>query len=100
LDLVTIANDSPTAGGGEGLGGDDLPVVICVVVRGSGDLLAWVGMLDRPLSNYIDWLTLATNPPVVVSQGVVLRVGVEENLGVAMLHGDGIVVPDLCLGCE
>ena len=57
-------------------------------------------MLARLLITCIDWLTLAANPPVVVSQRVVLRVGVEEDLGVAMLHGDGIVVPDLCLWRE
>lgn len=54
---------------------NNLPVIICVIVRVSGDLL-----------------TLTGNPAVVVAQRVVVLMTVEVCLGLLVLYGDRIVV--------
>jgi hypothetical protein len=61
----------------EGLGGKNLPQVVRVVVGVSSNLLS-----------------LAGDTAIVISQGVVLVVAVEENLGVLVTHGNAVEVLD------
>lgn len=77
LDGVFVPNDSAPAGLGESFGGYDLPVVVLVCVAVAGDLLA-----------------LGADAAVVVAQGVLLRVRVQEDFGVFVADGDCVVVPD------
>ena len=79
LDNVTIADDAATTSFRNGLGGDDFPKVVGVVVGVSGNLLA-----------------LATDTAIGVCQGVALVMGMEENLGFLVLDGDNIEIVNLC----
>ena len=75
LDEVVVAHDAAAALLGERLGGDDLPVVICVSVRVAGDLLS-----------------RAADAPVVVAQRVVRVVRVQEDFRILVLDRDNVVI--------
>ena len=77
LNNIIVTDDAATTGRWDRLGRDDLPVIVCVIVGVARDLL-----------------TLATHTTIVVTERVALDVGVKEDLGVLVAHGDGVVVAD------
>lgn len=77
LNDVVVSDDPATTRFGDFLGRDDLPVVVCVIVGITGDLLA-----------------LRTDTAVIISQGVSFIVRVKVLLRVLVTYGDSIVVSD------
>lgn len=78
LDGILVTNDATTTGSWQGLGGDDLPPVVGVVVGVTGDLL-----------------TLAADAAIIVAKGIKILMGMKVDLGVLVLESDGVVVADL-----
>lgn len=76
---VVMADNSSASLLRKGLSGDDLPVVVGVVVAVTRDLL-----------------TLRTDAPVVVLQGIPVGMRVQEHLGVFVTDSQSIVVMYFC----
>ena len=79
LDDIVVADDPSTAGLRKGLGRDDDPVVVFILVGIARDLLA-----------------LTADSFVRVIVGVTLRVRVQQVLGVDMLERNGVEVTNFC----
>lgn len=75
LDHVAVTHDASAAGRRKRFRGDDLPVVVGVIVGVGGDLL-----------------TLATDAPVSVPQRVLVRVRVKVRFSFLVLDDDGVIV--------
>jgi len=79
LDDIIMADDPSAASLWEGLGGDDDPVVVLILMGVTSDLL-----------------TLAANSLVGVIAGVALRVRVQQIFGVHVLDRNGIEITNFC----
>ena len=79
LDDIVVADNTATTGLRQRFSGDDLPLVVAVVVPVGGNLLA-----------------LATDTTVIVLQRVTFWVRVQEDPGVLVPDRDRVVVADLC----
>lgn len=75
LDNVAVAHALGLRWINQRIAGQDLPLVVGVVVGITSDLL-----------------TLAGNTAIVITQGVLVPVAVEEDLGVLVAHGNGVEV--------
>ena len=79
LDNVGMSNDSSSTRLGDIFGRQDLPLIIRIIVRVTSDLL-----------------TLRTDSSIIVSQGVLVDMGVKELLGILVLDRDRVKVSDFC----
>lgn len=79
LDHVGMSNDSSSTRLGDILGRQDLPLIIRIVVRVTSDLL-----------------TLRTDSSIIVSQGVLVDMRVQELLGILVLDRDRVKVSNFC----
>lgn len=79
LEDIVVPDEAAAAGFREGLGGDDLPVVVDVFVSVASDLLA-----------------LAADTSIFVAEGILFGMRVEVDFGFSVLESDGVVVANLC----
>lgn len=78
LDGILVANYATTSGLGDGLGGDDLPLVVKILVWVTCNLLA-----------------LTADSSILILERILVLVRMQEDLGILVLEGDGVIVADL-----
>jgi hypothetical protein len=79
LDDIFVADNATTASLRKGFRGDDLPVVVDIIMSIASDLLS-----------------LTTDATIVVLQRVMVGMRVQVNLCVLVFHSDDVVVTKFC----